>query len=569
MADDRGQERSPSNKSSGPADVDALREQESPEPSQRLCTSDVEAPHAVPLRKAEERPERTSRIDGLPPLASPCLKELTTRFLYPFFFNRRAVEDALADLSSLTLCGRTDVWRRAQAPETYKDEVHRHVAEYLFPDKDGGGKCAYLKVSDGILNTLFQHAEVQWGKKQAIKIAPVWEVGIELFFAPFGVGVLSLAFRPTASTLDTAVATDFNYRLAQLRRKGGAHLRIPHPSEQAESWNRLPEAVRQTIAPPPAPEAPLAQRLGVRGGCFTMTELITELLSPLAHLGFEEIQSQLSVYCVARFGTEMDLEDLGVRRQAWPFVAALAQIEEPDHAGALLDNPGLAHAILNRRHWAAVGLYGAAHLLADQPPPRGAAEHPFNEQRVPRVRDKYFTPYVLSMLQRFFLHRTIDEAGMAVRQPTATRDKLLASLRADLLTFSVGGHFTLVSNRHVLHSFYQLAREGMDVPRAWDEVRRVISDLDGSSSAERQERIASDIARNLRVVARTQSMVEWIEIFLVSVYAAHLWEIVSADLVREPHRWLVSLGALACAVLGGVATAIILKPWKHVVKNHD
>jgi hypothetical protein len=27
--------------------------------------------------------------------------------------------------------------------------------------------------------------------------------------------------------LDTAVATDFNYRLAQLRRKGGAHLRTP------------------------------------------------------------------------------------------------------------------------------------------------------------------------------------------------------------------------------------------------------------------------------------------------------------------------------------------------------
>jgi hypothetical protein len=245
MADDRGQARGLSGKPLGPADVDALREQESREPSGPLGRSDVEAPHAVPLRKAEARPKRTSRIDGLPAVASAGLKELTTRFLYPFFFNRRAVEDARADLSSLTLCGRTDVWQRTQAPETYKDEVHRHVAEYLFPDKDGSGKCAYLKVSGDILNTLFQHAEVQWGKKQAIKIAPVWDVGIELFLAPFGVGVLSLAFRPTASTLDTAVATDFNYRLAQLRRKGGAHLRLPHPSEQAEQWNRLPETVRQ------------------------------------------------------------------------------------------------------------------------------------------------------------------------------------------------------------------------------------------------------------------------------------------------------------------------------------
>ena len=106
------------------------------------------------------------------------------------------------------------------------------------------------------------------------------------------------------------------------------------------------------------------------------------------------------------------------------------------------------------------------------------------------------------------------------------------------------------------------------MPDAWEEVHHAIADLDASYGTLRQQEIAADMADNLRVVARTQSMVEWIEIFLVSVYAAHLWEIVSIGWLKEERHGLISFIAFVLAIASGLITALILKPWKHGVAGH-
>jgi hypothetical protein len=505
--------------------------------------------------------------------------ELHTRFLYPFFFDRDRAEPAAAALTAATIGGHKAVWGRAGPPGLYADEMLEHVTAFLFSDAESNKSGPrYLRVTNQRTNSFFHGTVVQLVRDSHMGIVPAWEMGIELFLTPQGIGILSVTLTADCPRLDFAAAASFNYRLSLLNPKVRARIGIPHPADDPAAWARIPEANRAKIKSAPPADAPLAQRLGVKGGSFTVAELIDELLEPLDAFGKRQVQPQLSVYTVARFGPEVDLEVSATRDVLGPFVSTLAQIEEPTHSGAPLGVVGVTNAILNRRHWAAVGLMAAAHLIADQPAPPGADEHPFNQQRMNRIRDKYFVSYLLALIQRFVLHRAVEEANAVVLGPEADQAERLSRLRGTLLRFAVGGHFSQVSSRHVLHRFYRIAQEGLDVPTAWDEVRHALADIDAQNAAEHEGEVARDMAKNLTLMARTQSMIEWIEIFLVSVYAAHLWHMFAGELHPLHHfidhyahgmaEWVVSFGVIFFAALGAVGAALFLKPWKHGSGHH-
>jgi hypothetical protein len=92
-------------------------------------------------------------------------------------------------------------------------------------------------------------------------------------------------------------------------------------------------------------------------------------------------------------------------------------------------------------------------------------------------------------------------------------------------------------------------------------------------------KLQGHMTQHLTIVAKVQTMLEVIEIFLVSVYAAHLWEIVVSGVdVHFPYSFWehirpvkehwpllenVHWGALICAVLGALVATFILKPWRH------
>jgi hypothetical protein len=82
------------------------------------------------------------------------------------------------------------------------------------------------------------------------------------------------------------------------------------------------------------------------------------------------------------------------------------------------------------------------------------------------------------------------------------RESALEALRGDLLGFAVGGHFTQVSTRQALHRFYQVVREGLNVPAAWSEVRMAIADLDAKRTQERQQKVAVGVSQNLEVMTQ-------------------------------------------------------------------
>jgi len=536
-------------------------------------------------------------------LAGP--RQLQTRFLYPFFFRRNYVKQACAALQEFTI-GKDNkslhVWECGEPHVLYKEDLLPHVVQFLFPGIQGAG-CGYLKFSPAIGNMWFNKLEmVVSQRKLPVRLLPE---RIELFLSSYGVGVLSVALGLDQEPVSFDEALEFNYRLSQWREQTTAKLRIPHPSSNLQKWQQLPEQVKAQIPEPPVKQAPLQEQIGRAGGEFTLYGLVHYLLRPLDSLNFRAVQDELLTYTIARFDEKVDFGNTEVCADLAPFLAALAQVEEPEHAGG----GAVTNAILNRRHWAGVGLLGAAHIVADQSP----ADHPFNSARVPRVLLKYYIPYLLALLQRLTLHSIIDEAGPLVMARDDTTGSALVDLRKHLLQFAVMGHFTEVSNREALHRYYRMCQQGQDVPNALTGARQAIADLEARNTAESQTEIAletaqgvtatrnlqQDMAENvqatrklqeqmtehLSIVARVQSIVEWLEIFVVAVAVAELWHMFAsenkplwdrlpnwANKLFDQREWFVSWSVAFVAVLAGfVAFWFIwrLRHQKHAPRESD
>jgi hypothetical protein len=257
-----------------------------------------------------------------------------------------------------------------------------------------------------------------------------------------------------------------------------------------------------------------------------------------------------------------------VRTTLGPLLSSLAQVEETGHAGAPRDLLDLPSGVLNRRHWAANGLLGAAHLLSDQPTVSAAGKASavaFNDQRVPNIRDKYFVSYLLALIQRMVLNRFIDEANAVAAAGGPSLHEEVDQLRSGLLEFAMSVHLTQVSLRQALQRYHGIAVEGLNLPYSWNEVRQSIADYDARTSTRRQGRLAQGVARNLSTIKGVQELVHLIEFLLASVYLAHMWHMFAAEneslkhwaehALRIPGEWFVSLGVLvfAALVVGGVA----------------
>lgn len=499
---------------------------------------------------------------------NPRPKQIETRFLYPFFFHRDKAGEASALLEKAKLDhpGRKaiDLWECCAPPVLYSEELLDHVEKFLFHGTGRG--CRYLRVPSAATSRLFNKLEAilsepkpspaNDGMAASTNIAAqapiIWPVGlvpktgIEVFLTNYGVGLLSISLTPEDVELDFETVTLFNYKLAQLRSQVSARLHIPHSSENQQVWAQLSAAHKQKIPPMPSIDAPLNDRIQTAGGTFLLGELVADvLLKPLSGLGVKPFQNQFSVYSVIRFGDEVDFEKEETTKSLAAFLSAISQIEEPTHAGAPAGVVGLTNAVLNRRHFAAVGLLGMAHIVSDQPGPSA-----FNEQRVPRVMTKYFVPYLAGLLQRVALQRSIHEASDFVLNKREETPAGLAKLRTHMLEFAVEGYFPEISHREVLDRYYRMVREGLGVRRAYDDVNRSIAEIDAQFSAKHQVELAETMARNAEATMKMQHHVSLLERFIVSVYAAELWHLATGEI--ESLRHWMPYGVVGFAMLGFV-----------------
>ncbi len=517
-----------------------------------------------------------------PTVQPPHINELQTRFLYPFFFDRNGAAlaaHAVCRDQIVTPDGKClPLWHNAEARHYYKDEFLEHVVNYLFGPENRqetqtpySKDCIYLQIASGQsgdpAQPWFRDATVELPSRHHLPVRFVPELGVELFLSTQGVAILSIALTPSTSRpLEIIDALEFNYRLSQFRRKPITGISKAHPSDDPARWAKIPAADRAKIRSRPAPDASLEERLMLPGGQFNLRELVQRLLQPLGEFHLKPVEPrEMSVYTVVRL-TDTDFSAPAVRRALAPRLSALAQIEEGEHAGSGPGELGVGDVVLNRRHWAAVGVLGAAHLVADQTREDGTP-HPFNELRVQIAMEKYFVSYLTASLQRLTLNRAADEAGQIFAAPPDQRAERTAQLRQDLLRFGVGGHFNQISSRHAHHRFYQLCRESMDIVPAWQEFRQVLQELDSDQIARKQveaeERlgeVAGQMKRSLDKITKIQELVHVIEYVLVAVYADHLCHMLLAEnhhlrdhlggFLHVDGEWALSICVGLFAVLG-------------------
>lgn len=531
--------------------------------------------------------QNTGEIVLSPPPSNLRPKEIQTRFLYPFFFDRDKAADASAALVKATVPRREGepigIWECCEPPSLYREELLDHVYSFLFANTARG--CRYLRVSSPASSRWFNklQAVLRKPKQATIHAAEhteaseepaaqkpiIWPVGlipstgIEIFLTNYGVGVLSISLRPEGVELDFDTAALFNYKLAQFRPKVCATLRARHASDNKQAWEHMSAEQKQRIGPPPSDDLPVGDRIGVAGGSFLLGELVPQvLLKPLCDLKLQPFQDQFSVYTVVRFGDEVDFDKAEIGKALAAFLSGISQIEEPGHAGSPVGVVGVTNAILNRRHSAAVGLLGMAQIVSDQ-----SGQHSFNEQRVPRVMTKYFVPYLVPVLQRVSLQRSIREASDFVLNKRQETEAGFSKLRRHMLEFAVEGYFTEISHREVLDRYYRMVQEGLGVRRAHQDVARSIADIDAQFTADHQVEVAEAMADNVAATrklqeetAKVQHKVSLLERFIVSVYAAELWHLVASHIDRL-HGWL-PYGVIAFAIFGFLGAWLLEKFWR-------
>lgn len=509
-----------------------------------------------------------------PNKASPQPVRFGTRFLFPFLLEQKPRAAIISALRDATVAGFPALWKLEAPRHHYRDELADTVQEFLF-GVDANESCGYLRADPVQSRRWFQGAVANLNDKSRALVRLDPRCGIELFVTEFGVGVLSFSFELHGPSADLLEILDFNYHLSQLARHKTlqTRIRLPHPMEDPDTWSKIPADKKALLEAETAPadDAPLVERMGKRGGSFTLQELADELLSPLRSLQLHATQRILSVYTVVRFGAELDLADVTGRTYAELTASGLAQVEERTHAGDVLGAGRVPARMLNRRHWAAVSLHGAAHLVADQQ--SGWGDHgdnkgvEFNEERQHRTAEKYFIPYLVALLQRLALKRYAKEANALISMSASEDSELgLIRLRQGILEFSARGHLPEVSQRSALHDYYRLCQEGLDIERNLAQVRATVEGLDAFYTVRRQEEMSRTQAgilertnETLRSSHKMHAAIEWVEIFLVSVYAAHLWEMFSPDGSLAHGHW----GVLTAAAIGGVGALMVLRPWKH------
>ncbi|MGJ5818190.1 hypothetical protein [Paludibaculum fermentans] len=386
------------------------------------------------------------------------------------------------------------------------------------------------------------------------------------------------------SRFEPADVKEFNYRLSQFyRRKSGFLARLPDevdpvvetlgPSNPEDIWSQ--RWSRQWME---------TQVLGHPYAWFTLTDLARYLLQPVEELGrghARRMMDQLGVFTVVRLSKSTQIRSLdrpdgvSAEEDVAGFAAALSQIEECNHPLPAAGTPGVACELLNEGHIVAASTMGCAQVMCDQ-----GIE--YDRARLGDRRDKWFPCYAAAVLTRAALHGWKEQAAhiaegleLASHHPhsshttpkpskpnhekTSETDRIalreaLEHLRHAVLRGRLAGFYEEISQRDALNRFFRLCLKGLRVPESEEVLRRTIAELETGASAQQRTRDGG-------ILAETQSKVEWIEVFVVSIYSLELVHIVgNAFEFREIY---VACGALLAMGLAIAAALSLLKPWKH------
>ncbi len=472
--------------------------------------------------------------------------QVRSRMLWPFFVERDCVRDVVAQLTGRHVSGK-QAWEEADVPDLYKDNFLDYIRNHWFGyDRS---VSTYLRVPDELARDLlggftFQDRRAD-GDDATHRGALVDDggegglPGIELFLIAPGVGLLSIALTPGDEVMPLESVRDW---LAAL-----------HIGDREDS----PMILRDG---------------GAIEGLVDKEARLFDLINTLLNgpegddllPGYEAVQRSLSAYTVVGFDEHVTFGTADDRAPFGPQLAALVGLWRSDYAGAADGALPVNELVMTECHWTAVNLRGAVHLVNDQP-----GDHPFNAHRVRRTFDKHFVQYLTALLQLWCAHRVSKDAvdllhGTASQgpaEPSTEEDRIrriragLPDLRKQILDFTLCGQFGQLSTGDRATRYYHLVRDALRVQEAWDHLKTAVAELD----AELESRGLEATVKN---ILHVQHKIEWVEVFLISVYVVELAHIFA--LMLGFNHTYAAIGILVLAVGSAFGGIVMLRPWTPV-----
>ena len=416
--------------------------------------------------------------------------------------------------------------------------------------------------------------------------------GIELFISRAGVGVLSISLEFTEPLTESDLRT-INHELATNQKavwisKSG----FDNPRHRIQPAAAIAPADRSKEADQPnTTQADFVTRLTEPRHAFRFEELVDWLLSPVAGArGFSVRRDPRNfIYSTIHLGKEIDFHDAATCESVRNALSHLAQVHTVSHPGEI-ERTSQAVSI-NSKHIAAVSLAGAAHAVARQTPPEGKDQHDYDKTQQLRAHVNYFSGYLLALIQRLVIQQVLNESGellsarqnVLLEQDEATRedkqspiDIRFADLQRRVMSFCVEGEFVLVSWRRTVQQFHEVSQTVSQIPQGIDAIRRELNDWESARQAEtmaqslvamhqlqaKAEQQNETITHSLHAIENMQNKIEWLEVFIVLVYAIELGH-VAAVTFGWAHSWWLGLTLLLFSVLGGLIGYFSLRPFEH------
>lgn len=242
------------------------------------------------------------------------------------------------------------------------------------------------------------------------------------------------------------------------------------------------------------------------------------------------------------------------------------KLDEEPHPLGLKQNMEKGHIAL-WANWEGMALHDSVVFLAARPTgfTQGALAH--------NVESDYFHLYLLTLYQKTRLSLL---SGELMRHSPDLHRNLAEARRLwdDFVMFHNHYWFTEVTFKPQGTVIYRSFQRGMDALSLYESVKNEVHELqdyyeqkDQRQIEETTRQIQQDMKDSMTIVAHVQRKVEWIEIFLVSVYCAHLWEMATSHVKCLKQKFwgldYSSWGVIGLALLSGLITALCLKPWKH------
>ncbi len=479
------------------------------------------------------------------------VSETYIRLLAPFHF-----AEPIPELYNDQPFGMT--WVSADLPGTYRYERSPPFLMNVFGTiKDSKKASGYWQLQGGRdrLLTPDNGFVVELPFSKVTSSGRMWRIsiqrkGVEIFLPPasaFGVISLSLVARPLKGGTEVSIqdSQDLLSALTEWRSNKTA-LFVKGAGPAVEARNKFEKYL----------SVPVEKRLDSEGPIFSASDLFIRFFEPLRGRQGKDLwpnRERLRSILVVRVGSEVTLRSVARPAEVTDadgdlagFVAAACQAEDRTHPTPPADVPGVHVEMLSSHHLSGVSTQGVCHLVIDQ-------EIKYDDDRADNVQDRYFVDYLAASALRGELTQLTGVARKLVELPPESRtEEMLNRMRLRTGLLLTRSDLLEVSTRDAHNRFYSLAKDALEVDRQLALVQQTTAGLDAQFTMTKQLAIS-------RATQETQTKVEWIEIFLISVYAFEVAEALGGEFHFD-HGY-VGWGSLVVFALAFGFSVIWVRPY--------